>query len=138
MNLPVLALRRGAALTIVTLLATALVACSSADGDAGEPAGATVAVTDGAVEISADDLAFSAGTIEAPAGEPFTITLTNNEAEPHNLSVYTEQGGERLVEGTVISEGETTEVEVAALDAGEYYFVCDIHPEMHGTLVVEG
>ena len=84
------------------------------------------------------DLAFDANVIEAPAGEAFTISFTNNDSAPHNVSVYTEEGGEVIVEGEVIDPGASTEVQVEALDAGEYYFVCDIHPDMNGSVVVEG
>jgi len=144
MNLSLFALRRGALLTLTMLLAFALVACSSGDGDASDPAGSsgdagggTVTVSGGAVEITAADLAFSATTIQATAGEAFTITLVNNDTVPHNISIYTEEGGDRLVEGTVVNAGETVEVMVDALDAGEYYFMCDIHPaDMNGTVVV--
>ena len=145
MNLSLFALRRGAILTLSLLLAFALAACASGSGDASEPAasapgadggGETATVTDGAVEITAADLAFSATTIEATAGEAFTITLVNNDSAPHNISIYTEEGGERLVEGAVINQGETVEVQVDALDAGSYYFMCDIHPEMNGTVAV--
>ncbi len=146
MNLSLFALRRGAILTITMLLAFALAACSAGDGDASEPAAesagagdggsGTATVTDGAVEITAENLEFSANTIEATAGEPFTITLVNNDTAPHNISIYAEEGGEVIVEGAVINQGETVEVQVDALAAGEYYFLCDIHPEMNGAVVV--
>ncbi len=150
MNLSGFALRRGAILTIIMLVAFALAACSAGDGDSTQPAasaggdsggdgGAGAAtVADGAVEITAENLEFSASTIEAPAGEPFTITLVNNDSAPHNISVYTEEGGDVIVEGAVINGGETVEVQVDSLEAGEYYFLCDIHPDMNGTVVVTG
>ena len=148
MNLSLFALRRGAILTITMLIAFALAACSAGDGDSTQPAASagggsggdggagTATVADGAVEITAENLEFSANTIEAPAGEPFTITLVNNDSAPHNISVYTEEGGDVIVEGAVINQGESVEVQVDALDAGEYYFLCDIHPDMNGTVVV--
>ena len=153
MTLRFFALRRGAVLTLTLLMAFALAACSSDEGgsdgtggnggdesaaatsDAGA-GGGTATVEGGTVEITAADLAFSANTIEAPAGEAFTITLVNNDTAPHNISIYTEEGGDAIVEGAVINGGETTEVQVEALDAGEYFFLCDIHPEMNGTVVV--
>jgi plastocyanin len=52
--------------------------------------------------------------------------------------VYTEEGGEAIATGEIINEGVTDEVEIEALEPGEYYFVCDLHPEMNGTIVVEG
>jgi plastocyanin len=134
--------RRGAILTMTLVLGLVLAACSSGSSDSSEPAasngGGAVEVTDGVAAVSADDLAFSTDGIVAPAGEDFVIELTNNDSVPHNISVYTEQGGDELAQGDVINEGETTEVSVAALEPGTYYFVCDLHPEMNGTLVVEG
>ncbi|MDQ3689507.1 MAG: cupredoxin domain-containing protein [Chloroflexota bacterium] len=138
-------LRRGMVLTTAIALVALMAACSSpaestdASDGGGNAGGGTVAVTAGAVELSADDLAFDANVIQATAGEAFTITFTNNEAAQHNISVYTEEGGEEIVIGDVIGEGETVEVQVPALDAGEYFFVCDIHPDiMMGSVVVEG
>jgi plastocyanin len=125
------ALRSGLLLVVVAIL---VAACSSSGSSSRPEAPATV--TDGAVTVTAADLEFDATSIEATAGEAFTITLINNDSASHNLSVYTEEGGERIVEGVVIGEGETTEIEVPALDAGTYFFVCDLHPDMNGPLVV--
>ena len=151
MNLGFFGLRRAAAIGLTTLLALALVACSSGDESpssaaseppaGSQPAGGgsgsgTATVTNGEVTITADDLAFDASTIEAPAGEAFTITLVNNDSAPHNISIYTEKGGEPIVQGEIINQGETATIEVPAQEAGEYYFQCDVHPDMNGTLVV--
>ena len=150
MNHRFFGLRRGAVLSLTLLMAFAVAACQSNDagtdggaaatesaaaGD-GSGGGGTATVEGGAVEITAANLEFGASTIEAPAGEAFTITLVNNDSAPHNISVYTEEGGDSIVEGEVIEGGQTVEVEVPALDAGEYFFVCDIHPDMNGTVVV--
>lgn len=132
-------LRRGAIFSLTLALAFALGACSAAEpntDDAGP--GGTAAVTNGIVELSADDLEFDASVIEAPAGEPFTIVFTNLETEPHNVAIFVSEGGESIVAGNIIGEGETDEVEVEGLAAGTYYFRCDVHPEMEGSIVVEG
>ncbi len=146
-------LRRSAILTLVLGLGTVLAACSSsadgssvaaesqaaASGGAGADAGSGGAeVVDGSVEVTAEEMAFSTDTITAPAGEDFTISFTNNDTVPHNLSVYTEEGGEVIVQGEILNQGESEEIDVSALEAGTYYFVCDLHPEMNGQLVVEG
>ena len=130
------ALRRGA-FPVVVSLALVLAACSSADPSE-SASGATATVVDGAVTVTAAELAFDAGVIEAPAGEPFTITLVNDDSVPHNISLYTEEGGTEIVIGEIIDGGTTVEVTVDALEAGEYYFVCDLHTDMDGTVVVGG
>jgi plastocyanin len=141
MHLPSFALRRGAFLGLIVTAGLVLAACGG--GTAANPsddnaAGGTVAVVNGAVDISADDLLFDANVIQATAGEAFTVTFTNNEAVPHNFSVYTEEGGEAIATGKIINEDVTDEVDIRALEPGEYYFVCDLHTEMNGVIVVEG
>ena len=135
-------LRRGGALSMVIALGLLLVACSTpADsataGESDSSGGGTVAVVDGVVELSAADLRFDASVIQAPAGEAFTISFTNNDSAPHNVAVDTEEGGGEIANSDPINEGETLELQVPAQDAGEYFFVCDIHPDMNGTVVVE-
>ena len=142
MNLTSVALRRGALITLILVFATALAACSGSS-DESEPAdggtGGTATVADGEVGISADNLEFDVSTIEAPAGAEFTITFTNNESQPHNVAIYSEEGGDEIVVGEVITGPDaTTQIVVTALDAGTYYFQCDIHPDMNGTVVVSG
>jgi plastocyanin len=143
MNTSSFALRRGALITLILVLASALAACSGGS-DASEPAdggtGGTATVENGAVEITSVELEFDVSTIEAPAGEAFTITLVNNaDTQPHNVSIYTEQGGDLIGEvGPTAEAGQTVTTDVAALEPGTYYFQCDIHPDMNGTIVVEG
>lgn len=141
----VFTLRRATALGITALLLLALAACGQADDDTtgnggnGNTGDSAATVSGGTVTITADNTAFSADVIEAPANEAFTIVLENLEAVPHNLSVYVEEGGEEIAKGEIINEGETDEIEVPALEPGEYFFVCDVHAqEMTGTLVVGG
>ena len=158
MTRSILAPRRGAPIVLSLALAFGLAACAEGDSEgsaganggdssaaasagasAGTDGGGTAAVEGGTVEVTADDLAFNVETITAPAGESFTVMFTNNEAVPHNFSVYTEEGGEEIAVGNVIGEGETDEITIDALEPGEYFFVCDVHAqEMTGTLVVEG
>lgn len=143
MNRSSFALRRGAILSITLGLSAILAACggsttSSAAASADTSSDGTVAVVDGNVDLAADNLEFDANVIEAPAGEAFTITFTNLEAVPHNVAVDTEEGGDEIVTGEVITGPDvSTTVNVPALEPGEEYFVCDIHPGMNGTIVVD-
>jgi plastocyanin len=54
------------------------------------------------------------------------------------VAIYTDASlSEEVFVGEVITEGSILYA-VPALEAGEYFFRCDVHPEMTGTLVVEG
>jgi plastocyanin len=133
-----MALRRGATLTFLGLLVAVLAACSgNGGGSAADGGGGTAAVVDGAVEINADDLEFDVSTIEAPAGQEFTVTLNNLESQPHNFSVYVEERGEQIVIGEIVTGPDATvDTVVPALEPGTYFFKCDVHPDMNGTIVV--
>jgi plastocyanin len=135
-------LRRGGAFSLAIALFAVLAACSTpadSGGDGSDNAGGgTVAVVDGVVELSADNLEYDASVIQASAGEAFTIRFTNNDSAPHNVAIYTEEGGTEIANSDPINQGEILEVQVPAQDAGTYYFQCDIHPDMNGTVVVEG
>lgn len=141
MNTFDLLMRRARLLGIVALVAL-MVACSPAadggtDGDEDGGGGGTGTVTNGAVAISSVDLEFDLSTIEAPAGEAFTITYTNMESQPHNVAVYTAEGGDEIAVGEIITgPNVTTQLAVPALEAGTYYFRCDVHPDMEGEVVV--
>ncbi|HEX5039730.1 MAG TPA: cupredoxin domain-containing protein [Candidatus Limnocylindria bacterium] len=144
MHLSRSALRRAGILTMAVAATLALAACSSSSpsqaAESGDNAGGggTATVTDGAVTITAENLQFDANVIQATAGEDFTITLVNNDSAPHNISLYTEEGGETIVTGDTADPGATVTVDVSGLDAGTYYFHCDIHPEMSGSVEVSG
>jgi plastocyanin len=136
-------LRRAAFVALPMTLILALAACSGGATPSSAPADEsdTPAASDdgqtGALTITAADLAFDTDALTAPAGS-VVVTLTNNDTVPHNFSVYTEEGGDVIATGDVINEGETDEVDLGTLEPGTYYFVCDLHPEMNGTLTIEG
>ena len=75
----------------------------------------------------------------APASEKFTINFDNqDDGIPHNLDVFTEQGGDSLGLDRPRRPGPAKEpLDVDPLDVGTYYFQCDAHPTtMFGALAV--
>lgn len=92
----------------------------------------------GVISISADDLEFSVPCMVAEAGQPFTIRFTNDEAVAHNVAVYTDSSrSNEITRGEIITgPGKTTDDPVEALQAGDYYFDCIVHPVMDGALYV--
>lgn len=91
------------------------------------------------LNIAAQDLQFSSDTITLPAGEESTLAFENADASSvqHNVAIYEEEGGKELFPGEVIPGGQSITYDVPALDKGEYYFQCDVHPGMKGTVTVE-
>jgi plastocyanin len=98
-------------------------------------------VEDGVIALSAADLEFSAPCLVANAGEAFTIHFVNGDDMPHNVAVYNDSSmSNEIMRGEIQNGQGEIDYEVEALDAGQYYFDCTVHPaDMNGTLyVVEG
>jgi plastocyanin len=114
---------------------TALTAACSSGGGGAAPTGGSATVTDGSVTVVAKDLAFLTTSISAPAGEAFEIILDNQENVPHNISV-SDAAGTKLVTGDIVTMAKATNA-VPALTAGAYPFICDVHPDMKGTITAE-
>jgi plastocyanin len=105
-----------------------------------EEAGAHEAAEGGggaANSVSAEGFQFNTDELVLSAGEETELEFSNADSAQHNISIYQEEGGENLFEGEVIGAGAETTYAVPSLDKGEYYFQCDLHPEMSGTVVVE-
>jgi len=88
------------------------------------------------IKISAENIAFSTNRLEVPAGQPFIIEFENKEAVQHNLAIY--DGSKELFRGEIFAGPKTVRYNVPALKAGEYKFLCDVHPTaMFGTVVAK-
>ena len=89
----------------------------------------------GTVEIVAENIEFSVETIEVPAGETFTIHFDNRDALPHNVSIYESEDGETdLFIGEIFSGPDAMDYTVGPLEAASYFFQCDVHRQMNGTV----
>jgi plastocyanin len=81
---------------------------------------------------------FDPGEIRATAGEPFEVFFKNLDPEPHNIAIYTDSSAsESLFTGEIITDAAVL-YEVPALDVGELFFRCDVHPNMTGTVAIAG
>jgi plastocyanin len=125
-------------------LAIMLTACSGAASFTPLPSGAQppsncATVESGVITLSAKDTKFSAPCMVANAGEAFTIHFTNDDAMPHNVAIYPDSAkASTIMKGGILAnKGDITDYKVDAQDAGEYYFDCQVHPEvMNGILYV--
>ena len=98
--------------------------------------GPSAAASGPTVHISADNLAFDTNILTAPAGRRFTIVFANQDAGvQHNVAVYTNSSATKALEiGKLITGPATADYQVPALAPGKYFFRCDVHPQMNGTL----
>lgn len=99
----------------------------------GEASGEIVEITVGTDTGSANE--FIPSEITVPAGAAVRLTFVNeSESVPHNLTF-----GDPIdaATATTVGPGEEETIEFTAPEAGEYTFVCTLHPGMEGTLVVE-
>ena len=89
------------------------------------PSGEACATT---IDLSAADLAFSTDTIDAPAGVGFCIAFANDDSTPHDVGIY--QGDTDLFDGEDVPAGESIVYQIPPLEAGDYEFVCNLHPDL--------
>jgi hypothetical protein len=106
-------------------------------GGGGAPEGC--AEPGSAFELVAVDIAFDVHELCVVADTPFTIHLANDDPAgvTHDLDVRAADGAV-LVDTPTIDGGEETTYEYDGLAAGEYVFICSIHPiqPMTGALIV--
>jgi len=92
----------------------------------------------GGFEISAANLAFDPSELVVPADVAVDLVFENRESAPHNVAIYADaSAGQALFVGEVFSGPGSRLYRLPALDAGTYFFRCDVHQEMTGTLVAE-
>lgn len=100
-------------------------------GPSGEPTGE-------AIDMSALNIAFEQSEIAAPADTAFQIVFENkDQGIPHDVDIL-DGSGTKVFDGEIVTGPTTVTYDVPALPAGEYTFICSVHPNMTGTLTVGG
>jgi plastocyanin len=96
------------------------------------------------LSIVAEGTAFDPTCLVAPASEPFTIEFDNKDpvgtVGPHNIVIAKDEASTStnpIFRGDLVSGPDTVEYKVPAIDeGGSYFFHCEVHPSMTGTLAV--
>jgi plastocyanin len=89
------------------------------------------------VSITARNVAFNRKSFELHPNLPATIRFDNEDSQPHNLAIYTSEDATRVIfQGNVVVGGEKGQYRFMAPGPGTYFFRCDIHPQMKGTVRV--
>lgn len=114
---------------------------ATADGGGASPTPGGGGAPPGAIQLVAVNIAFDLKEIRVAANEPFTIFLVNQDppSTPHDVDIRATAEGAPLQDQREIPGGESMAYEYTPLEAGEYVFICSIHPipAMTGTLIVE-
>ncbi len=110
-------------------------AASAAPSDA---ASAAPSADASAITVSAVNVAFEQTEIAAPADTKFTIAFDNKDAGiPHNIAIKDSMSMEKF-KGDLVTGPSQAQYKVDPLPAGDYTFVCSVHPNMTGKLKVGG
>jgi plastocyanin len=107
-------------------------------GEAEHAGGEEAPAAAGGAAVSAANVAFDTDTIELKAKTEESIPFTNEDSAEHNIAIYEDDSASKeLFKGDVIPGGQETTYTVPPLPKGEYYFQCDVHPAMNGSVTVQ-
>lgn len=103
------------------------------------PAKVDCAPSGSVLALVAKDTTFDKKCLAAAAGKDFQIQFDNQDADTHNVAIYESPAKTKKLFGGDIKRGPAkVTYDVTALDAGRYYFQCDVHPDqMTGTFIVK-
>lgn len=116
-------------------LAAVLAACSGASAGAPTPAAPAGSPSGDAVTIVAKDLKFVQNAVPVKADTAFDLVFDNQEGAPHNVAISNASGAS-VFKGDIVSSTKVT-YKVPALPAGTYTFICEVHPDMKGTITAQ-
>ena len=116
-------------------LAAVLAACSGAAAAPDKTPDPVGTPSGDAVTIVAKDMKFSPSTVSVKADKAFDIVFDNQEGAPHNVAI-SDASGKSVYKGEIVSSKKVT-YQVPALAAGTYSFICEVHPDMKGSITAQ-
>jgi plastocyanin len=94
------------------------------------------------VTVVAKNLQFNPRSITASVGQPLTVTLDNQDAGvQHNIAFFTNRSATTLLTSDsrmdIFPGVAQKSFTFTPSRAGTFYFHCDVHPDMNGSLIVK-
>jgi len=115
-------------------------AASGAPGASGAPAGggttasAAPSLPAADVLVTAENVAFTTTDLTLPAGKAFTLAFDNRDSGvPHDVVIKDASGAVVFKSEPLLTGPAVSVYDVPAIPAGQYTFVCTVHPNMQGT-----
>ncbi len=126
----VLSVAAAAAPQLLTLASAQPSASASASGGGGAA---------NTVTITAKDIKFSPQQVTVAAGQALTIHFDNQDTVQHNIAIFdgADASAPLVFRGQIFPGVKSVDYAVPALKAGSYFFHCDVHPNMTGTITAK-
>jgi len=123
------------AVSTVVMMGGGLVAAAAGERHIEHHGGGQEGHAPGAVEIEAKDLLFDINEMALPALADAEVIFTNDDKGiPHNVSFYA--GGDAqapvILKGDIVAGPAEIIYHFKTPAAGDYFFQCDVHPNMNG------
>lgn len=123
------------------ILTTVVAACGDDDSVVDDDRADTPGAGGGSattLEVSADNSeSFSTDRLEAPPGQIEIVFINEEQGVLHNFALFqSEDDVSEPLAITPLRAGPSTESVAVSLQPGEYFYHCDSHPQMQGTLDV--
>jgi plastocyanin len=122
--------------TLLPFLLSMLPGSSAAPEASGGP---SVPVTTTPMISASSAVSFDQSDVVVAAAKPLTLTFDNKQAGvPHNVAIFDGPSeAKSLFAGEIVTGPKQVVYNVPALPAGSYYFVCQVHANMHGTITAK-
>jgi plastocyanin len=127
---------RASPAVVAVAFALAMLGLAACSPSLGSSSATSVVAEPGSPAVTARDMRFDRAELLVPAGRAFTLVFDNADGAAHNVAIYDDQSAQasRFV-GEIFGGPTSCVYAVPALAAGTYFFRCDVHHDMHGTVV---
>jgi plastocyanin len=138
----------GLLLAALFVVAVGAAACGGDDGDGSPtppaqsspiPKVEKTPGADGTITVVARNVAFDTDKLFAPAGMLKVVLDNRDPGTAHDIHFFrgVDADGEESVGETPLENGPSQDMVEMELTPGAYFFHCDVHPSMKGTLTVQ-